>query len=117
MPRDLKTPPRVAGRRRRADAADVPTPSQSVVDEALRITSGSRQEAYGHPADNHGATAMAWTAYLQRKGDRPLDAEDVCMMQVLLKVIRHAHRRKRDNLVDIVGYTLNAVEIAARRDA
>jgi len=85
-------------------------PTPTVLEEAADITAGSRQELYGHPRDNHGSTAQLWGAYLTRRFGReiPLDARDVCIMQVLLKVSRDANERKRDNLVDICGYARNA---------
>ena len=81
----------------------------NVADEALEAVRGDRQEAYGHPYDNHGATAKLWNAYLERRfGHRfALDAEDVCWLNVLQKVGREAHLRRRDNVVDVIGYALN----------
>lgn len=77
---------------------------RSVLDEAAAIVDGARQEAYGKPSDNHGRTAAMWSAYLGIE----LDAEDVCMLNVLQKVSRQTHARRRDNLVDIAGYVRNA---------
>jgi hypothetical protein len=81
-----------------------------MADEAKAIVTGDRQRAYGEPAENHGCTAAIWTAYLSRKlGMRVnITAEDVCLMNAGQKMSRHANTPKRDNLVDIVGYALNA---------
>lgn len=84
----------------------------TVLDEAQQAVHGPRQRDYGHPRLNHGCTAALWWAYLQRRmltpGFRGLDARDVCQMNILQKVSRDANLRKRDNLVDEVGYAYNA---------
>jgi len=41
--------------------------SESVLDEAKRITEGSRQSNYGHPADDFARTARMWTGILAGK--------------------------------------------------
>ena len=84
----------------------------SILDEAAELASGPRQEAYGHPRDNHGCTAIIWWAYIQRRMQQPdfigLDALDICWLHIFEKGIRDANRRKRDNLVDAAGYVENA---------
>lgn len=83
---------------------------ESVLLEAARLVDGDRQAAYGHPRDNHGATAEMWRTYIKRRYgiDVPLDAYDVCWMHVFEKGIRDANMRKRDNLTDGCGYLENA---------
>ena len=92
----------------------------SILDEAARVTSGDRQDWYGHPMDNHSCTAEMIGAYIRRRQQHPsftgLDAYDVCLMNVLQKVSRLAHDRRRDGLVDIAGYAGNAGEIMERLD-
>lgn len=84
--------------------------TETILEEAARITSGPRQQAYGNPADNHGCTAAIWSAYLTRKLRMPvhIDARDVCLMQIGVKLSRDANERGRDNLVDIAGWSRNA---------
>lgn len=82
----------------------------TILDEAARVTSTERNEHYGAPAENHGCTAELISGYLTRKyGHRiTLDADDVCVMNILQKVSRLAHTpRHRDSLVDIAGYARN----------
>lgn len=86
----------------------------TILDEAAEITAVDRQKAYGHPADNHGATAAMWSAYLGKRLGAPLTARDVCLMQIMVKVSREANAPKRDNLVDICGYARNAEMIEER---
>jgi len=71
--------------------------------EAIEITGGERNEHYGPPGDNHTRTAGLWTHY---KGVK-FNAREVCVMNVLQKISRDAHCPKRDNLVDIAGFTRN----------
>lgn len=84
--------------------------SETILEEAERIVNGARRDHYGHPSENHGCTAELWGAYLTRKtGHRiSVDAEDVCVLNILQKMSRHAHARTRDNWVDTVGYARNA---------
>ena len=81
----------------------------TILEEANAITSGDRRADYGHPAEGHHTTAQLWSAYISRKVGFavPLDNVDVCMLNVLQKASRHAVVRKRDNLVDMVGYIRN----------
>jgi hypothetical protein len=81
-----------------------------VLEEANRLVHGDRQSGYGHPRDNHAATAELFNAYLRRKyeGTFPgLDARDVCVFNICQKLSRFANAPKRDNLVDIAGYAAN----------
>jgi hypothetical protein len=84
--------------------------TDDILDEAARITSWDRNIDYGHPKDNHACTAELWNAYLARRtaaGSGSIDAEDVCILNILQKVSRHAWRRTRDNRVDIAGWARN----------
>ena len=95
---------------------------ETVLDEAARVVHGGRKTDYGHPLDNHGATASMVATYLSRKYRTGVlfDAEDVCWFNVLQKISRQANRPQRDNLVDATGYIAN-VEIIlderARRES
>lgn len=95
----------------------------SVLEEAQGLIHGDRNEAYGHPLDNHQATADLMRVFLRRKYgvDLPLEAEDVCWFNVLQKVSREANAPKHDSLVDVAGY-VGCVEMIqrerlARKDA
>lgn len=93
-------------------------PEKNILEEALRIVDGDRGKFYGHPLDNHGNTAEFWAAYLERRfGVKvTLNARDVCLMQILLKVSRDANMPKEDNLVDICGYARNAQMIEEEQE-
>jgi hypothetical protein len=86
----------------------------SILDTAKSITSGARQQDYGHPADDFERTAQMWTAILSRKliANRCISAEDIPLCMIAVKLARQAHRHKRDNLVDIAGYARTAAMVA-----
>jgi len=87
--------------------------TETVLQEAERLTSSDRNKHYGHPRDNFTNTAAMWTAYL--RGARKLrDGEEITgrdfgWMQTLCKAARDANLPKRDNLTDGCGY-LRCVE-------
>lgn len=77
----------------------------NVLKEANAIIYGDREKTYGHPSKNLEAIATMWNAYLKSVGDRQLNAQDVCVMMVLLKGARLANDpTHRDSVVDICGY-------------
>jgi hypothetical protein len=80
----------------------------TILEEAEALVSGPRQEAYGAPDENLAHIAAAWTLYINWRDNRGIhiDAQDVCMMMMLLKVVRAAANSPiaRDHLVDIAGY-------------
>jgi len=78
----------------------MPNPT-SILHEAYELTSGQRQEDYGRPEDSFGLIARYWSAYLGIE----VTKEDVPLLMILLKVARQQTSPKRDNLVDIAGYT------------
>ena len=87
-----------------------------MIEEATDIIETARQEAYGHPRDNHGCTAAMWSAYLSRRLRVPvtLTPRDVCHCMSLMKISRDAHLPQRDNLVDVIGWAAN-VEMAEEK--
>jgi hypothetical protein len=93
-----------------------PLAEESILEEALRITRGDRQDDYGHPFDEHGVIADFWTTHLGFK----VTAEQVAECMILMKMARNRHRRKRDNHTDMAGYAdclHRIVEERARRAA
>jgi hypothetical protein len=72
----------------------------SVLFEAHRIVS-QRNDAYGEPTDTAERVATAFSA-LTKRVIRPAD---VALIQILFKIVRSEHGYKRDNNVDLAGYT------------
>ena len=87
---------------------------ESVLAEALRITSTDRQDDYGHPADDFARTAEMWTGILAGKLSDGvcISAMDVPLCMIAVKLARQSHCHKRDNLVDIAGYARTAAMVA-----
>jgi hypothetical protein len=104
---------------------DSPTPSiglnrppsaqtESILDEAKRITEGTRRAEYGAPADDFARAAQMWTGILARKlrDGQHVTAMDIPLCMVAVKLARESHYHKRDNLVDIAGYARTAAMVA-----
>lgn len=86
---------------------------EDILKEAETIVTGTRQQTYGEPEDNFGTIAQMWEAYL----GIPINAMDVSMMMVLLKVARVSGRPDLttiDNFIDICGYAACGGEVAHR---
>jgi hypothetical protein len=75
-------------------------------DEAARLVLGDRNDAYGNPDADFAGIALMWTGLLNTVLKRHLTATDVSLMMTALKLRRHAHKPKADNLIDAHGYLL-----------
>jgi hypothetical protein len=91
--------------------------SETVLEEAARITSGARGTDYGHPLDNHSCTAELWRSWLRRKYgvDVAFTPEDVCYFNILQKLSREANAPKRDTIVDLCGFSRNVEMVQEER--
>ena len=80
----------------------------SVLLEAQSLVHGPRNDDYGHPHDDFSRTAKIWSAILSVE----VTAAQVGLCMCGVKLSRHCHRPKRDNLVDLAGYaeTVRLVE-------
>lgn len=98
--RGTATPPAPAGR------------VDSILLEAHALVHGPRQHAYGHPANDFSRTAALANTLLAGKLRADLDARDVALFMVCVKLSRQVNKHGRDNLVDAAGYleTLRMVE-------
>jgi hypothetical protein len=73
---------------------------QAIADEAKAIVDGDRAKDYGDVNKSFGRIAKLWSAYTGAE----VTPWDVAQMMILLKVSRAKTSRKRDTLVDIIGY-------------
>ena len=94
--------------------------SESILEEAQRLTSVERQDAYGHPLDDYTRTAELWTGLLRHKlkPGESITWADAIRCMVAVKLSRDVHRMQRDNMVDAAGYAgcrQEASEEAERR--
>lgn len=79
--------------------------SETILQEASRITSADRQERYGSPLDNWTRTAAILNAVLSEKLRAPMTAEEAALCLVGVKLARLGHSpTHRDSLVDVAGY-------------
>ena len=71
--------------------------------DADELINGDRNNQYGPPTQDFARTAALWSIYLD--GKRMLDAHDVAVMMILLKISRISWSAEtRDSWVDIAGY-------------
>ena len=75
--------------------------------EARAIVEGALNAGRGPAEREFGRVAVAWGALF----GADITPRQVALAMVLLKIYREDHRHNRDNLVDIVGYTLLAEEM------
>lgn len=97
-----------------APKPEAPKPEETILEEAMRIIYGDREQAYGNPRFNLDSIAQFWSVYLKRKfpehqnpfiNDMDITAEDVAQLMILLKTARLIHNpMHRDSLVDQAGY-------------
>lgn len=73
---------------------------EDVLEEALRLTKGDRQNAYGPADQDFRRTAMMWTAILGVE----VTSVKVALCMMALKISRAVWMGKRDNWVDAAGY-------------
>jgi hypothetical protein len=84
----------------------------SILVEAEGLVHGPRQGDYGHPFDNYSDVARIWSVIL--RVDVTPEQAALCMAGV--KMAREAYRPKRDNRVDLAGYTEVVDMIHAERE-
>ena len=84
-----------------------PKKQESICEEAFRIQGGNRQQDYGNPKSNLLEIGASWEWYLKTScnADVSISARDVAHMMILMKIARNVHKPKRDNWVDIAGYS------------
>ena len=73
---------------------------ETILEEALRITGGTRNVDYGGPVEDFTRTAGMWSA---AKGVH-FEPREVGLFMAMVKISREYHRSKRDNWVDMAGY-------------
>ena len=73
-----------------------------ILQEAIDVINGERQDQYGNPEDAFQTIASYWSIYLNLVA--PLEPKDIALMMALFKIARESYQGKRDNLVDCAGY-------------
>ena len=75
----------------------------TILEEAQSLIYGDRHEAYGPAGESFARTGKIMGVLL--KLDRDLTAAEVAMFFIVHKLNRESYNPKRDNRVDIAGYT------------
>lgn len=92
---------------------------KELLEKAIEITEGARQQHYGTPEDNFSRIAEYWQTYLRQTqlidGQIIICPHDVAVMMILMKVARlaadHLHD---DSWLDIAGYASCGSECAMK---
>ena len=97
------------------------TTREYILREAARIVCGDRNEQYGEPEDNFRAIADFWETYVRERCVSKgavvcINAADVAMMMVLLKVARTIGGTQTETYIDIAGYAACAAEAEANNE-
>lgn len=88
----------------------------SILEEAQSLVHGPRQAAYDHPYDNHKRIAGFMSVYLADILKRDITPREAAMCILLVKIAREMFKSKRDNGVDICGYSAVIEMIDAREE-
>lgn len=74
---------------------------ESILLEAERIVNGDRDEQYGNPKDAFEEYSKILDVCFGIK----LTPEQICKVQMAIKLGRLKHKFKRDSIVDLCGYS------------
>lgn len=88
------------------EQTDTTNIKEDILETALRITSGDRQNSYGPPDQDFRRTGDMWTALFRDKlkDGESFEPFNVAQAMILLKMSRQLHQRKADNWIDTAGY-------------
>lgn len=81
-------------------------PCTSEIEEALALVYGNRQADYGSPKENYEGIALVWSGLLRMILKRNITPEEAALMMAGLKLQRQCMKKKRDNIVDLIGYAI-----------
>lgn len=87
--------------------------AHDILKQAAGLVAGDRARQHGSKVANHNNIADLWTAYLGNRLATRLEARDIALMMVLLKVARtKTGNHNPDDYLDMAGYAGCAGEIA-----
>lgn len=80
---------------------------------ASKIVTTDRNKQYAPPERNFEAIAEVWTGLLRKRYGMKwsLDAKDVGILMVGMKLVREMWKHNDDNIVDGIGYLLCTNEV------
>ena len=70
--------------------------------DAVQAVTGPRQRDYAHPKVNFQRIANLWSIVL----DVDITPKQVALCMIQVKIAREINRHTRDNIVDLIGYSL-----------
>lgn len=76
----------------------------SILEEAQSLTTGDRNDDYGHPADDFAKVVGMVNAAFAHKLKEPFTIYDWPLIMNMVKISREINVPKRDNRVDGAGY-------------
>lgn len=86
---------------------------EGALDEAIKLTTGDRQQAYGNVSDNLTRIANLFKAYMGDRSVHSITAADIAAFNVLTKLSRVAtNPTHRDSWVDAAAYAAIGLECA-----
>ena len=86
--------------------------TETILEEAARLTSGDRDGTYGHPYVDYTRTAQLWSGILGAE----VTAEQAILCMIAVKLSRLCHSPgHRDSIVDIAGYARCYERVTDRR--
>ncbi len=85
----------------------------NILEEAFQLTGEDRQKKYGPTKEYFENVATIFNAI---SNDVQLSAEDVVKVMIATKLARQKHYPKRDNLVDLAGYSWVWQEVLKSND-
>uniref|UniRef100_A0A6M3LQ83 Putative structural protein n=1 Tax=viral metagenome TaxID=1070528 RepID=A0A6M3LQ83_9ZZZZ len=92
------------------------TKIESIEEEARRLVNVDRQDTYGPPEENLLMIARLWTLYLASQIKSGISAKQVAEMMILLKLARNVSGLpRRDNYIDMIGYTIIAERLGCQQ--
>ncbi len=82
-----------------------------ILNQAIQIISGDRDQQYGQPENNFAMVAAFWANYLGTQ----IGAEEVAAMMILFKVARliGSDYKSADSWIDIAGYAACGGDLCA----
>lgn len=84
-------------------------PRVQALQEAIYLINGERDEEYGTPQENFGRIRALFDVIVPK--EKPWTLEEVCLVNIALKLARAVKGYKRDTIVDLAGYAGIMVEL------
>ena len=75
--------------------------SKDILEEALELTKGARNKDYGDCKVEFDRVASMWSIIFEKE----ITPNQAALAMIALKITRQMNTNKRDNWVDIAGYS------------